>query len=384
MKSRLTKKQLVNLALLVFICAAWFAIGWILRGKTWQSNAEITLIEQVRYQLLNEHPGPIPGSRELTYAAIRGMLRQTDDPYAALLEPQIAAHFADDFAGRSGVVGLTFEPRNGQMVISRVNAAGPAEQAGLQAGDVILSVDGYAIDEETTSTEVGLLLRGPAGEVAHFVVQRGEAILDFGPIRQPRTIVSSEMLPGEIAYLAQTAFTVNSVDLMKAALQELLAQNPKGLIWDLRANGGGSMQSTQAILSDFIPEGLLFSAEQKDGQQKRFEAQGNALAPDLPLVVLIDQATYSAGETAAAAIQENQRGILIGAATYGKGVILTTVPLPEGCLLQMTIAKWLSPTGEWYEGRGVSPDIAASDDETTAQDEVLQRAIDYLQQQAAR
>jgi carboxyl-terminal processing protease len=150
------------------------------------------------------------------------------------------------------------------------------------------------------------------------------------------------------------------------------------LIWDLRSNGGGSMQAAQEILSYFIEEGLLFVAELKGGEQRPFVASGDGVAAKVPLLVLIGERTYSSAETAAVAIQERQRGTLIGETTYGKGTIQKTEPLIEDCMLQMTIARWLSPTGEWYEGRGVAPDIVVNDDEDTDEDEVLQFAVDYI------
>jgi carboxyl-terminal processing protease len=380
MKIQITRKQILNLVALVVICAAWFAIGWVVRGRL--SNPEVALVEQVRYKLLREHPGDIPSSRELTYAAIRGMLNRIDDPYAALFEPEVSARFAIDQAGRSGVIGVSFEDRNGEMAINQVNPGQPAEQAGLLPGDVILAVDGVDIDPETTSAELSLLLRGPAGSSAHLVVRRGEETLTFDPVRQARTIVSSRMLPGDIAYVAQTAFTTNAAELMRDALKELLARHPKGLIWDLRANGGGSMDTTQDVLSFFIEDGLLFSAEQKGGKEKLFTAHGDAVAADVPMVVLIDEATYSAGETAAAAVKERGRGTLIGSTTYGKGIIIANVPLVENCILRMTIAKWLSPQGHWYDEQGVPPNIPMVDDGATDPDEVLQFAREYLLQNA--
>jgi carboxyl-terminal processing protease len=104
------------------------------------------------------------------------------------------------------------------------------------------------------------------------------------------------------------------------------------------------------------------------------------MASDVPLVVLVGERTYSAAETAAAAIQERQRGTVIGSQTYGKGTVQATIPLIEDCMLQMTIAKWLSPTGQWHEGRGVTPDISVADDERTEADEVLEFAVDYMLQ----
>ena len=269
------------------------------------------------------------------------------------------------------------------MAVSVIFPDEPAGQAGLQVGDVILAVDGVEIDTDTSNAEATLLLRGPVGTPARFVVRRGKETLKFDPIRKERTIVSAHMLPEGIAYLAQYTFTTNASQKVKEALQELLTQNPKGLIWDLSSNGGGSMEAAQEILSYFIPDGLLFTAELKGEKQRRFMAKGGAIAAEIPLVVLVGERTYSAAEASAAAIAETGRGILIGSTTYGKGTIQATYPLSEEALLQMTIAKWLSPTGQWYEGRGITPEIVVHDDESTKEEQVLRFAVDYLLQNLA-
>jgi carboxyl-terminal processing protease len=372
-------KKATNFIFLLILCTTWFLIGWILRDRR-PPDADVVLIEQVRHQLLSEHPGEIPSSRELTYAAIRGMLGRLDDPQAALLTPPISHRFWDDFHGNSGVIGLFPERLDGEMTVSVVFPGEPADQAGLRVGDVILSVDGVEFDAHTSSTEASLLIRGPVGVPARFVVRRGDEILELYPVRQVRTIVEARMLDSGIAHLTQYTFTVNSAQKVREALQELLSQQPRGLIWDLRSNGGGSMLASQEILSYFIADGLLFMAELKGGERQQFMANGDGIATDLPLVVLIGERTYSAAESSAVAIRDSQRGTLIGETSYGKGTIQKTEPLIEECLLQMTIAKWLSPSGQWYEGRGVEPDFVVSDDESTKEDEVLQFAVDYIKQ----
>ena len=165
---------------------------------------------------------------------------------------------------------------------------------------------------------------------------------------------------------------------MKKALEALMAQNPAGLIWDLRNNEGGDMQAAQEILSLFIQKGLLFSAELTQNRTVQFLAKGKAIADSIPLIVLMDKTTYSAAETSAAAIAETGRGKTIGSNSYGKGVIQATISLPNSSLLQMTIAKWLSPKGEWYHGRGVTPQIEATDNPDTETDELLQAAVKVL------
>jgi len=123
---------------------------------------------------------------------------------------------------------------------------------------------------------------------------------------------------------------------------------------------------------------LLFSAELNEGEIVEFHAAGEALVPDLPLIVLMDETTYSAAETAAVAVAELGRGKTIGSDSYGKGIIQATIPLVDDAMLQLTVAKWLSPLGEWYQENGVAPQIYAVDDQATQADEVLQRALEEI------
>jgi carboxyl-terminal processing protease len=381
MKIQVTRKQVSNAVFLLILCAAWFLIGWLVRDRL--LGPEVVLVEQARQALLSESPVDLPTNRELTYAAIRGLLKRIDDPYAVLFEPEVSRRYFDDLAGESGIVGMAAEIQNGEMVIVAVYPGFAAEQAGLKPGDVIQSVDGIDFDATTTETEASILIRGPIGSAAHFVVRRDDQTLNFEPVRQERAFTATRMLDGDVGYLAQYVFTKNAPEKVKTALQELLAQHPKALIWDLRANSGGAMDATQQVLSYFVKDGVLFTAELKGGKQQPFMASGEVIAPDIPLVVLIDKPTYSSAETAAATIRERDRGMLIGGTTHGKGMIQTTVPLLDGNMLHFSIAKWLSPKGQWYEGRGVSPDYAVSDDPNTEADEVLEFAVEFLSEKAA-
>jgi carboxyl-terminal processing protease len=275
--------------------------------------------------------------------------------------------------------------RNGHIVVDQVFPGQAADRAGLKSGDVILSVNGVSFDEDMTEAQAAMLhIAGPAGTIAHFVVQRGSDILDLEIPRQAKTLVVSRMLDDEIGYLFLSAFTQNAPQKVSAALGDLLKQHPKALIWDLRDNRGGSMEAAQQIVSDFIEDGRLFTVELKGSTQKHFLAQGDAVAPDIPLVVLVNNDTYSSAEAAAAAIQEWERGKLIGVQTHGKSEVQTTAPLGDGSLLHYTIGKILSPVGQWYQGRGLTPDIVVNDERSAQSDAILASAIDYLRQNLTR
>jgi carboxyl-terminal processing protease len=373
----MASKPFKEAAFIIIFGCVWFLIGWLVRG--WLTSSDAAVIDEARRNFANAYPSEVPNDRELTYAAIDGMLDRIGDPYGQLMEPAVGQAYLADFAGTSGAVGLAPVKRDGRIVIGQVLPGQAADRAGLKAGDVILAVNGADFGEQTTEAQAAMLhMAGPVGTTAHFVVQRGSDVLEFDVTRQDKTLVTSKMLDGDIGYLFVSAFTQKAPQKVSAALQELLQQHPKALIWDLRDNRGGSMDAAQEIVSNFIEAGLLFTAELKGGATKPYLARGGAVAESVPLVVLVNQETQSSAEAAAAAVQERQRGTVIGAQTHGKSEIQTSVPLSDGSLLHYTIGKILSPTGQWYQDRGVTPDVVVADKRDAQSDAVLQAAIDYL------
>ena len=379
MGSQMASKRFKELALIIVLCLVWFLIGWLARG--WLLSPDAVLVEEARRNLRNAYPSEVPNDRELTYVAIRGMLDRIEDPYAQLMDPAVGQAYLADFAGTSGAVGMSPVKRDGRIVVGQVFPGQAADRAGLRSGDVILSVNGVRFDEDMTEAQVAMLhMAGPIGTIAYFVVQRGSDVLEFEVTRQAKTLVTSRMLDNEIGYLFTSAFTQKAPQKVSAVLQDLLKQHPKALIWDLRDNRGGSMDAAQQIVSYFIEDGLLFTAELKGGTSKQYLAQGDAVAGSIPLVVLVNNETYSSAEAAAAAIQERQRGVVIGTKTHGKSEIQTTMPLGDGSQLHYTIGKILSPTGQWYQDRGVTPDVVVSDERDAQSDAILESAVAYLRQ----
>jgi carboxyl-terminal processing protease len=356
--------------------AVSFASGWL--GNVWWGDPEIRLIKNAYQLIIDESLYNEATNRELSYAAIRGMLTNTSDEFAELIEPEAAKDLTDTFAGKTGVVGLYADNRDGRVVILTVFPDGVAEKAGLRIGDVILSIDGNTLDVAADSSETGLLLRGAPGKQLLLEIERDGQVFEYELIRQERVFVTSRMLPNDIGYISLSAFNAVASQKMKEELDSLLEQEPSALIWDLRENEGGDMQATQEIISYFIEDGLLFTAELTRERTVEFFAKGETLITDLPMVVLIDETSYSAAETAAAAIAETGRGVTVGTNSYGKGLIQATIPMVEDTMLQLTIARWLSSDGKWYHERGVTPQVEISDDPNTEVDEVLQRGVEVL------
>ena len=379
MKSSQLTRRVSKVLGILLLCALSFGTGLWTNSRL--KSADERLIDLAYRNITRDSLFSQQSTREISYAAIRGMLDVIEDPYAELIEPTAAQNFTSTFSGQTGVVGLYAEKIDQHVVISIVFPNGSADLAGLRVGDVILAIDGVTLDQDTDSSEAGLMIRGAPGTNVNLKILRDGQELDFELTRQPREFVSYRMLPEGIGYITLTAFNRTASEQMKAGLTALLALKPAGLIWDLRNNEGGDMQAAQEILSYFIQDGLLFTADMTHDRTYRFEASGEILAADIPLVVLMDQTTYSAAETCAAAVAETGRGKTIGSTSYGKGVIQATIPLLDNTLLQMTVARWRAPGGEWYHERGVPPQIEAYDDPATSTDELIDQATAILMSQ---
>ncbi|MCA9927857.1 MAG: S41 family peptidase [Anaerolineales bacterium] len=319
----------------------------------------------------------------LAEGAIDGMLATLDE-HTRYLSP------ADEEAARSSMsgefqgIGAEVESVDGAITIVAPIDGSPAEAAGLLPGDILREADGVELTGMDVS-DAAELVRGPAGTAVSLLIERNGETFEVEIIRDVIKLpsVRGEMLENNIAYIRLSRFATETHEEMAPLLQDLLAQNPTGLIIDLRRNPGGSLDTVVDIADDLLPEGTILVERFGDGSEQPFESTDEGIAQDIPLVILIDEGSASASELLAGAVQDRNRGILIGQTSFGKGTVQTWQGLSNGGGVRITIAQWLTPGGNWIHKNGLTPDyfIPLPDFELgdEFEDTQLQAAIDYLQ-----
>lgn len=334
--------------------------------------------------------GELPDMQQVTYAAIRGMLSRLDDEYTAFLEPNAAAILAEDATGEfQGIGAFVGMDEDGNLEIVGTFEEGPAEQAGLLAGDRVLEVDGVSIAGSTLYEAINLI-RGPAdSEVTLLIAREGvPEPLKITVIRAHLDIpvIEVEMRDDGVGYIRLYEFSAKASERVEEGLEELLAQDPRGIVFDLRQNPGGWLEQAVEVADLFLDDGMILSERWSDGHEYKFEADPGDVGEDIPLVVLVDRGSASASEIVAGALQDRERAILVGELTFGKGSVQQVFALSDGSELRVTAARWFTPNNQAIHGQGITPDIEVPwpeqeedvEPETQPADPQLERAAEYL------
>jgi carboxyl-terminal processing protease len=318
---------------------------------------------------------------KLMQGAISGMLGSLGDSHTLYMNPSQYTQANTSLAGAYDGIGAWVDATGSYLAIVSPMKGSPAEKAGLQAGDVILKVDGV----DQTGVPGDLVIQkvmGPAGTVVTLTIQRGsQDPFDVKVTRAHITIPSVEgkMLGGGIAYVQLNTFGDKTTTDLKSTLSDLLAKNPKGLILDLRNNGGGYLNTAIEVVSQFIDKGPVVFEKYGDGHLDEHDAQPGGLALKIPMVVLINEGSASASEITAGALQDDGRAKLVGVVSYGKGSVQNWIPLSNNQgAVAITIAKWLTPLKRTIDHVGLTPDVVVKmtkDDVTAGRDPQLDAAI---------
>jgi carboxyl-terminal processing protease len=334
------------------------------------------------------------GSRPITYEAIAGLLSSVKDKYTTFLTPKEYADLNEGLDGGnfSGVgISIAIDDKTKYLIVNEVIPDGPAEKAGLQDGDTITEIDGRSTKGLTTD-EDAKQLRGTKGTTVKLTIERAGTEL-ASPIAVVRDVIHqpsvyAKLLDNGIGYARLTVFGSNTAQELSAALTKLQNEGAKAYILDLRDNGGGYLNAAIDVSSKFIPSGPIVSVESRGGSDTQYDAENTAIPPK-PLAVLVNKYTASASEITSGALQDDGVGELIGEKTYGKGVVQTIHPLPDGSAVKITSARYLTPRGRDINLIGIQPDMVIEEPTTSklgnpATDPQLQSAITYLQGKIAQ
>ena len=324
----------------------------------------------------------------LMQGAIRGMMDSLGDEHSSYMDPKTYQDANDGLSGEYEGIGAWVDTTADYLTIISPIPGSPAEKVGLRPGDKIIAIDG----EDMTGIDTELVRQrvlGPAGTTVVLTVAReGETeALDFNITREKIIVksASGEMLENDIGYIQITTFGDKTTPELRAILKELISQNPKGLIIDLRNNGGGYLQTSVEVASEFIGEGVILYEQYGDGERTTYQALKNGQATEIPLVVLINDGTASASEIVAGAIQDYGRGKLVGVTSFGKGSVQNWVPLSnDQGAVRVTIAKWLTPNERTINGEGLQPDVEVeitNEDLQAGRDPQLDKAVEVLLQE---
>ena len=279
------------------------------------------------------------------------------------------------FYGIGSVCQLSEE---GGILLVDVYDNGAGYKAGLRTGDRIVKVDDTDVTDMDLSSAVALV-KGEKGTTVKLGIVREGVTCDYTVVRDEVEIqtVNYAMTDDSIGYIAISQFESVTAKQFKAAIEDLKAQGAKGIVIDIRNNPGGLLTTVVTMLKYILPNGLIVYTEDKAGNRKEYSDSGNEEL-DIPLAVLVNGNSASASEIFAGAIQDYEKGIIVGTQTYGKGIVQTLKPLTDGSAIKFTIAKYFTPKGQDIHGNGVTPDVVVEFDKNADEDTQFNAAIDSL------
>jgi len=327
--------------------------------------------------------------QDKVWGAIQGLMRSLDDPHSAFLNPEESDSFSESLKGQFEGVGMEIGLRDDILTVISPIRNSPAFRAGIQAGDLVIEIDGQSTRGISLSKAVSDI-RGEKGtEVELTIVREGEdEPLVISIVRDVIDIPILEAgLDDSGVFVIEVFSFTGGVDVMfRQALAEFNSSGSRQLILDLRDNPGGILNSAVEMASHFLPQGAIVVEESyiDEKQNKTHRSRGYGTVPsDVDVVVLVNAGSASASEIVAGALRDHGVATVIGSQTFGKGSIQDLIPLTSETMIKITIAKWLTPDGHSFEGEGIEPDLEVErsrDDRVEGVDPQLEAAFDFLLQ----
>lgn len=310
----------------------------------------------------------------------KGIVEALGDPYSKYLSKEEFDKMMEDTLGEFVGIGLYLAPTSdGKIGVIAPIKGSPAKDAGIESGDIILSVNGKNYDANTMDEAVRNM-KGKKGEKVTLEILSTDKKIKKVTVTKtdihPET-VNSKILDNKIGYMQIISFEDRTHKEFSENLKNLQSKGINGLIIDLRSNPGGLVDQVVKIADDILPQAMIVYTENKDGKQQKYMSDDkNKL--DLPIVVLVDKGSASASEILAAALQDNKKATIVGTNTFGKGIIQSVMELKDGTGLVITTAQYFTPNGNMVHKIGIKPDIEVKYDPNTGYDNQLKKAIEVI------
>jgi len=329
------------------------------------------------------------GDKELANASMQGMVRELrkrhDDRFTEYFSPEARESFNQQLEGRFSGIGLSVIGVKKGLRVARVFPRSPADRAGIEPGDTVVSVEGESIAGQS-STESTQKIKGPEGTEVTIGVRDGksgkvrELTLTRAEVTLPNVSGRVERVDGRrLGYVSLLSFSEGAHGQLAQAVRKVEKEGAEGIVLDLRHNPGGLLDEAVRSASLFLPEGEVVVRTDSRTQGESVHETGDGRVTSLPLVVLIDRGTASAAEILAAALADNGGAKVVGTRSFGKGVFQEEQELANGGALKLTVGEYFTPEGvNLAESRGIHPDVRVKDDQATAADEVEQRGFEVL------
>jgi carboxyl-terminal processing protease len=374
------RRPLVFLAV-GLVLAGPFVLGYRLsRGSRVTGPVAVpTVVDQVRDALVARYYRVVP-AQVLKLESVDAMISALRDPYTAYLAPEQYQLIRQQTASRYSGIGVSVLPMGHGFTVASLRP-GPAKRAGVHVGDMIISIDGTPTTLLSMTQALARIL-GPRGTFVRLELQRGSRTLE---VRVRRAVVRAPLVQARLLSYAGrswgevrlSAFRVGAAVVLDHELRSLEREGARGFVLDLRDNPGGLFDQAVAVSSLFLKRGVVVSLAGAHSPRTIYRATG-AFSTALPVAVLVDRYSASSSEIVAAALGEHHRAIVVGERTYGKALVQSIDPLENGAALELTTARYYTPSGADISHVGVAPQVHAVDDPRTPQDEALGVALSVL------
>ncbi|MDD3486816.1 MAG: S41 family peptidase [Candidatus Moranbacteria bacterium] len=354
--------------------------------KSQPENVDFTLFWEA-WNLLNEKYVDTSklDQQKMIYGAISGMVKSLGDPFSSFMDPEESQQFSQDLEGTFDGIGVEIGMKNDVLTVISPLEGSPAEKAGLQAGDKILKI-GDKLTTDLSIDDAVSLIRGPKGtEIALMVLhEKSNDPVEVKIVRDQINVksVTLEWKDGKIAVVKISKFGDDTISGMNQAASQAVSQGAKGVILDLRNNPGGYLEAAVEVSSKFIPEGeVVVSEEERGGEKQEYKARGGDILGNIPVVVLVNGGSASASEITAGALRDDLGAQLIGTKTFGKGSVQELEKMTGGSNLRVTIARWMTPNGDYIMEKGIDPTIEVdltADDYNNNKDPQMDKALQEI------